>query len=143
MALFGFGKKKNEEELIQCGCGGMCKPSEIAAKKDANADNTKNADCCYGVKETMAESEKAKIGSLSVKVLGSGCAKCNQLEVAALEALKELDIDITIDHVTDFSQIATYGVMTTPALVVNGKVVSYGKVLKKDEVVKILQKSFR
>jgi protein-disulfide isomerase len=42
--------------------------------------------------------------------------------------------------VTDISQIATYGVMTTPALVVDGKVVSYGKVLKVDEVIKILQK---
>jgi len=54
--------------------------------------------------------------------------------------LKELEMDTTIDHVTDFTQIAAYGVMTTPALVVNGKVVSFGKVLKKDEVVKILQK---
>jgi hypothetical protein len=49
-------------------------------------------------------------------------------------------MDATIDHVTDFTQIAAYGVMTTPALVVDGKVVSFGKVLKKDEVVKILQK---
>ncbi|WP_312071362.1 thioredoxin family protein, partial [Anaerotignum propionicum] len=71
---------------------------------------------------------------------GSGCTKCNQLETATLEALKELEMDTTIDHVTDFTQIAAYGVMTTPALVVNGKVVSFGKVLKKDEVVKILQK---
>ncbi|WP_040658449.1 thioredoxin family protein [Oscillibacter ruminantium] len=120
MALFGFGKKKNaEEELVQCGCGEMCKPSEIAAKK---AD------------------EEAKVSGSSVKVLGSGCAKCNQLEAATLEALKELGMDATIDHVTDFTQIAAYGVMTTPALVVDGKVVSFGKVLKKDEVVKILQK---
>lgn len=49
-------------------------------------------------------------------------------------------MDTTIDHVTDFSKIAAYGVMTTPALVVDGRVVSYGKVLKTDEVVKILQK---
>ena len=49
-------------------------------------------------------------------------------------------MDSTIDHVTDFSEIAAYGVMTTPALVIDGKVVSYGKVLKVDEVVKILQK---
>jgi protein-disulfide isomerase len=48
-------------------------------------------------------------------------------------------MDTAIDHVTDFSQIAAYGVMTTPALVVDGKVVSYGKVLKTDEVAKILQ----
>ena len=56
------------------------------------------------------------------------------------EALKELGMSDAIDHVTDFTQIAAYGVMTTPALVVDGKVVSFGKVLKKDEVVKILQK---
>lgn len=49
-------------------------------------------------------------------------------------------MDTTIDHITDFIQIAAYGVMTTPALVVDGKVVSYGKVLKVEEVVKILQK---
>ena len=73
-------------------------------------------------------------------MLGSGCAKCNQLEAATKEALTLLDMDSTIDHVTDFAQIAAYGVMSTPALVVDGKVVSYGKVLKTDEVVKILQK---
>ena len=47
----------------------------------------------------------------------------------------------TIDHVTDFTQIAAYGVMTTPALVVDGKVVSYGKVLKKDEAKTLIQKA--
>lgn len=74
-----------------------------------------------------------------VKVLGSGCDKCNKLEKATIEALEQLGMDTTIDHVTDFAQIAAYGVMQTPALVIDGKVVSYGKVLKADEVVKILQ----
>lgn len=46
----------------------------------------------------------------------------------------------TIDHVTDFAQIAAYGVMSTPALVVDGKVVSYGKVLKKDEAKDLIRK---
>ena len=50
-------------------------------------------------------------------------------------------MDMDIEHVTDFTQIAAYGVMTTPALVVNGKVVSYGKVLKKEEVVNLLLKA--
>ena len=75
-----------------------------------------------------------------VKVLGSGCAKCHALEDATKEALEELGMDSTIDHVTDFAQIAAYGVMTTPALVVDGKVVSYGKVLKKDEAKALIQK---
>ena len=64
----------------------------------------------------------------------------NQLEAATKAALSQLGMDTTIDHVTDFAQIAAYGVMTTPALVVDGKVVSFGKVLKTDEVVKVLQK---
>ena len=75
-----------------------------------------------------------------VKVLGSGCAKCHALEDATRAALAELHMETTIDHVTDFSQIATYGVMTTPALVVDDKVVSYGKVLKKDEAKALIQK---
>lgn len=74
-----------------------------------------------------------------VKVLGSGCSKCNQLETATKEALKQLNMDTAIDHVTDFAEIAAYGVMSTPALVVDGKVVSYGRVLKVEELVKILQ----
>ena len=109
-----FGKKK--EESKGCCCGGNC---------DA---------------ETMAKAESAKTEGASVKVLGSGCAKCNQLEAATKAALEQLGMDTTIDHLTDFSQIAAYGVMTTPALVIDGKVVSFGKVLKAEEVVKILQK---
>ncbi|NLB79641.1 MAG: thioredoxin family protein [Clostridiaceae bacterium] len=114
MAL--FGKKNKEEKTASCCCGGNC---------DA---------------ESMAKAETAKVEGSSVKVLGSGCAKCNQLETATKVALEQLGMDTTIDHVTDFSQIAAYGVMTTPALVIDGKVVSYGKVMKTDEVVKILQK---
>jgi small redox-active disulfide protein 2 len=75
----------------------------------------------------------------SIKILGSGCAKCNQLEMATIEALLQLGMDPKLDHVREYAEIARYGVMSTPALVINEKVVSYGKVLKKDEVVKILQ----
>ena len=108
-----FSKKK--EETKSCCCGGNCTP------------------------ETMAQAEAAKAAA-GVKVLGTGCAKCNALEEATREALSELQMDATIEHVTDFAQIAAYGVMTTPALVVDGKVVSYGKVLKKDEVKALIQK---
>ena len=102
----------------------------------------KQKTCCYGsscIPETMAKAEAAKT-TAGVKVLGSGCAKCHALEEAARAALEELNMDTTIDHVTDFSQIAAYGVMTTPALVIDGKVVSYGKVLKKDEAKALIQK---
>ena len=113
MALFG---KKNRNGKTSCCCGG-------------NYDT-----------KSIAKAEKAKAEGASVKVLGSGCTKCNQLETATKAALEQLGMDATIDHVTDFAQIAAYGVMTTPALVVDGKVVSYGKVLNVEEVVKILQK---
>ncbi|MCP1109826.1 thioredoxin family protein [Lachnospiraceae bacterium PAL227] len=75
----------------------------------------------------------------TIKILGSGCKKCNELEANTKSALEQLGMDIPIDHVTDFAEIAAYGVMTTPALVYNDKVLSYGKVLKAGEVVKLLQ----
>ena len=62
------------------------------------------------------------------------------MEDAVRAALTELGMDTSIDHVTDFAQIAAYGVMTTPALVVDGKVVSYGKVLKKEEAKAVTQR---
>jgi small redox-active disulfide protein 2 len=113
MGLFG---KKTVDEKAPCCCGGNC---------DA---------------KSMAEGETAKTQGASVKVLGSGCAKCNALEAATKAALTQLGMDTAIDHVTDFAQIAAYGVMSTPALVVDGKVVAYGKVLKAEEVVAILKK---
>lgn len=113
MTLFHFGKKKEERS---CCCNGNCNSESLETAK-----------------------ESIKSGS-TVKVLGSGCAKCNELEQNVLLALQELNMDTSIEHVTDFTQIAAYGVMTTPALVIDGKVVSYGKVLKKEEVITILQK---
>ena len=99
------------------------------------------ASCCGDscTSGTMAQAEAAK-ASGGVKVLGSGCAKCNALEQAVREALTELGMETHIDHVTDFTQIAAYGVMTTPALVVDGKVASYGKVLKKDEAKALIRR---
>lgn len=106
-----------------------------------NHKKEESPSCCGNCDaESMAKAVGAKTEGASVKILGSGCAKCNQLEAATKEALQQLGMDPAIDHVTDFAQIAAYGVMTTPALVVDGKVVSYGKVLKTEDVVKILQK---
>ena len=92
--------------------------------------------CCGGNcnAETMAKAETAKTGGASVKVLGSGCDKCNQLERATKEALSELQMDTAIDHVTDFAQIAAYGVMSTPALVVDEKVLCSGRIPSESEV---------
>lgn len=92
------------------------------------------------VKESTHAPSESVIGA-RVKVLGSGCAKCNQLEQATKSALQELGMDTAIEHVTDFVQIASYGVMSTPALVIDNKVLSYGKVLSKDEVAKLIREN--
>lgn len=83
--------------------------------------------CCGRTPETAVRVGADKTAA-SVKVLGSGCARCSALEAAVRAALAELGVDTAIEHVTDFMQIAAYGVMTTPALVVGGRVVSCGRV---------------
>lgn len=74
-----------------------------------------------------------------VKILGSGCKKCVTLKENTEIALKETGMEAEIIKVMDFKDIMAYGVMTTPALVINEKVVSFGKVLKPKEIIKILE----
>ena len=107
-----FEKKK---ETKSCCCGGNC-----------TSETTQNA-----------ENKKQEQG---IKILGSGCAKCMELEKSTRTAISELQLDYEIEHITDFAEIASYGVMSTPALVFNGEVISYGKVLTADEVKVLLSK---
>lgn len=76
-----------------------------------------------------------------IKILGSGCKKCITLKENTEIALKETGMEAEIIKVMDFKDIMAYGVMTTPALVINEKVVSFGKVLKPKEIIKILESS--
>ncbi len=71
---------------------------------------------------------------MDIKILGSGCAKCEQLEAAARAATDELGIDAEFDKVTDPAEIASWGVMATPALVVDDEVVISGRVLSAEGV---------
>lgn len=112
MALFGFGKKK-EDKKVTC--------------------------CCTCTPDSMARAQAAK-GKEGIKVLGGGCAKCHELEANTKAALAALGLAEDVQLITDFSVIAMYGVMSTPALVVDEKVVSYGKVLKQEEVTSILKR---
>jgi len=77
---------------------------------------------------------------MKIEILGVGCLKCKQLTANAEAALKELNIPAEIFKVTDIDKITEYGVMMTPALAVDGTVVSAGKVLSKDEIKKIISK---
>ena len=76
----------------------------------------------------------------SVKVLGPGCKNCHALLENVQATLKEIGSTLGVEYVTDMATVASYGVMSTPALVVNEKVVSMGKVLKAGDVVKLLRK---
>jgi small redox-active disulfide protein 2 len=73
-----------------------------------------------------------------IKVLGTGCANCKKLEENTRKAVSELGIDATIEKVTDIKDIMSYGVMKTPALVVDGKVKIMGRVASADEIKKYL-----
>ena len=74
-----------------------------------------------------------------IKILGSGCKNCVMLKENAEAAIKEMGISAEIVKVTDFRDIVAYGVMSTPALVVDEKVVSFGKVLKPEEIIRVLK----
>lgn len=77
--------------------------------------------------------------TLDIKILGPGCANCKALETATRQALDDLGLDATIDKVTDFADIASYGVMSTPGLVVDGTVIAAGRVPSPTQIAELLQ----
>ncbi|WP_306606369.1 thioredoxin family protein [Azonexus sp.] len=70
-----------------------------------------------------------------IKILGTGCAKCNRLEQLTREAVAELGIEASFEHVRDMDQIMAYPIMTTPALVVDEAVKVSGRMPSKDELI--------
>ena len=74
------------------------------------------------------------IKELEIKVLGMGCAQCHSLTQTVMELLTELNCPANLDHVTDIKEIARYGVMGTPALVINGKIVMVGRVPPRNQL---------
>jgi small redox-active disulfide protein 2 len=78
---------------------------------------------------------------INLKILGTGCAKCKTLEKVTTEVVKESNFDADIQKVEDITQIMAYGVMMTPALVVNEKVVFSGRVPSKTEIVNFIEKA--
>lgn len=76
---------------------------------------------------------------MRIQVLGTGCARCKQLTANAEAAVGELALDVAVEKVEDLREIVKFGVMTTPALVVDGKVRAAGKVLSAAEVKALLR----
>ena len=120
MALFNFGKKKEEEKKAPACCCGSAK-----------AQVAKSAECCCGTSVN---------GICCVKVLGAGCRACHEQYENAKTAVKALGLDVEVEYITDMEKVMGYGVMSMPAIVVNEKVVSIGKVLKAADVEKLLRK---
>ncbi len=77
---------------------------------------------------------------MKIEILGVGCSKCKLLTANAEAAVKELNMTAEISKITDIDKITGYGVMMTPALAIDGTVVSAGKVLSKDDIKKIISK---
>ena len=75
---------------------------------------------------------------MEIRILGTGCAKCHKLEAETREAAAELGLDCTIEKVTELKDIMAYGVMMTPALVVDGEVKVVGKVPAREDIKKLL-----
>lgn len=115
MALFGFGKKK-EKDTPPCACQCGCSAPEVAEKSA----------CSPGQGGT-------------IQVLGTGCASCHALLENTQAAVRSLGLDVPVEYVQDMAAIVGYGVMSLPALVVHGKVVSAGKVLKPAQVEALLK----
>lgn len=76
---------------------------------------------------------------MEIKVLGAGCAKCKALEKATIQAVEESGIDATVTKVEDFLEIMKLGVMTTPALVIDGKVLVKGRVPSVAEIKELIK----
>jgi len=74
----------------------------------------------------------------TIQILGTGCAKCNRLEENARTAVKETGLDFVIEKVTDIQQIVAKGIMMTPGLIIDEKVVSSGRLLSSKEIAEII-----
>lgn len=75
---------------------------------------------------------------MNIKVLGGGCCKCESLLEAVKEAVAEKGIKAEIEYITDIQKIVEYGIISTPALMIDNRVVSMGRVLKAKDILKLL-----
>lgn len=104
---------------------------------------TSNVSCCAkcASAETKkpCETQKNDVATLSIKVLGSGCKNCRTLLDNVNQAVLKGSLNANVEYITDLKHIAGYGVISMPALVINESVVSAGKVLKADEINKLIK----
>lgn len=131
MALFNIGKKKEEEKQVSTCCCGSDVKGEESAGCCAETKTDDSAACCCGAPVD---------GICCIKVLGAGCKSCHEQYENAMAAVKAIGLNIEVEYITEMEKVMGYGVMSMPAIVVNEKVVSMGKVLKAADVEKLLRK---
>jgi small redox-active disulfide protein 2 len=78
---------------------------------------------------------------ISVKVLGTGCKKCQTLEAKVRDLVSANNIDASVEKVTDIQEMVRYGIMMTPGLIINEKVKSFGIIPKDDQILKWLKEN--
>ena len=78
---------------------------------------------------------------VSVKILGTGCKKCQTLETKVRDLVTRNGVDAVVEKVTDIQEMVNYGIMMTPGLIINEKVKSYGIIPKDDQIIKWLKES--
>jgi small redox-active disulfide protein 2 len=76
---------------------------------------------------------------VKIQILGTGCTKCSELAANAKEAASQLGAEVEFEKITDLKEIMKFGVMTTPGLAIDGRVVSQGKLLKPEQIKQLLQ----
>lgn len=130
MGLFNFGKKKEAQEPA-CACNASVEETKEESGcccGSNSADVGTESCCCSGVGDQL----------VSIKVLGAGCKSCHEMYENTKEAVKNAGLSVEVEYITDMEKVMGYGVMSMPALVVNEKVASMGKVLKAADVEKLL-----
>lgn len=75
---------------------------------------------------------------MNIKILGTGCINCQALEKMVRQALEDLQIEATVDKVTEIPEIMSYGIMRTPGLVIDGEVKTSGRIPKMEELERLL-----
>ncbi len=116
---------------------------KLIKKKDKR--NAPSCPCSFPEEKTAAgsvnEKTDASDASASIKVLGTGCKSCHDLYEITKKVAAEMGLSADVEYITDLEEIMEFGVMSMPALVINNKVVSAGKVLKPADVKGILEKA--
>ncbi|MDD5919389.1 MAG: thioredoxin family protein [bacterium] len=130
MALFHFKKKQAEQQAPACACSCSC--------GEPAGDAVQSTNCCPEAQNTNGCCSETQNGIYSIKVLGAGCKSCHVQYENAKAAAAKRKIPVEVEYITDLQKIMGYGVMSMPALVVNKKVVSAGRLLDIDEIAALL-----